>query len=331
MRSALRNVESAPPALSVVVPVYNEAGNAGALCQEIGSVVQALAPEFEIIFVNDGSRDATLAELRALAAAEPRLRIVDLDGNFGEAAALSAGFHAARGNYVVTLDGDGQNDPHDIPQLLETLHARGVRVVSGWRQRRQESTLLRVLPSRIANALISAVTRLPVHDNGCGLKVYERALLAGIQLPKGIHRFLPAILGVRPHQVAEVAVNDRRRQHGESHYGISRTLIVARDVLAIRFMIANPSLFAPIFAGLTVLAGAAVLAALASGAVLAAMIALLTDAGAAMVWWNLHRFNRAQRDGVYRVRCEYRGTGCDRPAAGEGQTGQPRDRAAAGA
>ena len=295
------------PALSVVVPVYNEAGNAGRLCNEIRGVLSGLTADFEIIFVNDGSHDTTLDELLALRADEPRLRIVDLDGNFGEASALTAGFHAARGARVVTLDGDGQNDPHDIPRLLAALHERGVRVVSGWRQRRQESALLRVLPSRIANFLISTVTRIPVHDNGCGLKVYERQLVTTIHLPKGFHRFLPAILGVRPIEVAEIPVNDRRREHGESHYGISRTIVVMRDLLAIRFAIARPRACEPIFAALALVAGLlavwCVVRMVFWGSAFGAIVAFL----AGLVWWNLHRFNIAQRDGVYRVRREFSG------------------------
>ncbi|HVN87320.1 MAG TPA: glycosyltransferase family 2 protein [Candidatus Binatia bacterium] len=296
---------AAAPALSVVVPVFNEAGNAARLCNEIRSVLRDLTPDFEIIFVNDGSRDGTLDELLAVRAEEPRLRVLDLDGNFGEASALTAGFHAARGARVITLDGDGQNDPHDIPRLLTALHEHRVRVVSGWRQRRQESALLRVLPSRIANFLISAVTRIPVHDNGCGLKVYEREVLGTLHIPRGFHRFLPALLGVRAHEVTEVAVNDRRREHGESHYGISRTIIVIRDLLAIRFAIAQPRFYEPAFAALAI--GALLPAALAAwrGSAWGAAIGVLAAIVSGLVWWNLHRFNRAQRLGVYRVRREF--------------------------
>jgi glycosyltransferase involved in cell wall biosynthesis len=302
---------SAPggPALSVVVPVFNEAGNAARLCTEIHSVVEELTPDFEIIFVNDGSQDTTLEELKALCPQEPRLRILDLDGNFGEAAALSAGFRAARGARVVTLDGDGQNDPRDIPRLLAALHERRVRVVSGWRQQRQEHALLRVLPSRIANAWISAITRIPVHDNGCGLKVYEREVLGAIQLPRGIHRFLPAILGVRASEVAEVAVNDRRREHGQSHYGMGRTLVVIRDLLTIRFLICHPRRLEAPFMLLAVLALGLAASSIRRDAVWLAATGAVLGALSALVWWNLHRFNHAQRDGVYRIRREYGSTG----------------------
>ncbi len=308
VRRAAWPAASSERSLSVVVPVFNEAGNAGPLCREICAVVSELTPDFEIIFVNDGSRDGTLEELRAelptLIAEMPRLRIIDLDGNFGEAAALSAGFHAARGDRVVTLDGDGQNDPHDIPRLLAALRG-DVRVVTGWRQQRQESTLLRVLPSRIANALIAAVTRLPVHDNGCGLKVYDREVLGHLHLPAGLHRFLPAILGVRAHEVAEVPVHDRRRQHGVSHYGLGRTAIVLRDVLALRFILTHPRLFEAAFGVLTLLAAAVATVAVRQAAPGGALVALLLALVALLEWWNLRRFNRAQRGGVYRIRREY--------------------------
>jgi glycosyltransferase involved in cell wall biosynthesis len=300
-------MSSARPALSVVVPVYNEAGNAAPLCAEIRAVVGGLTDDYEIIFVNDGSRDGTLTELRAQCADEPRLLILDLDGNFGEAAALSAGFNAARGIRVITLDGDGQNDARDIPRLLAALDDAGIRVATGWRQQRQADPLARVLPSRIANALIAAVSRLPVHDNGCGLKAYKREVLGTIQLPPGLHRFLPAILGVRAHEVVEVPVGDRRRQHGASHYGLSRTFAVLRDVLALPFLIRNPRRYERLWAAVA-----------ASSLTLAASVATgrwltLTLAGlAALIWWNLHRFNRAQRDAVYRIRREYSASnGCE--------------------
>lgn len=295
----------AAPSFSVVVPVCNEQGNAAPLCVEIREVMSAIGRPFEVIFVNDGSTDGTLAELQRIAAGEPRLRILDLDGNFGEAAALSAGFQAARGDLVITMDGDGQNDPHDIPRLLETLERNGCRVVSGWRQQRQEDSLLRVLPSRIANGLIAAVSRVPVHDNGCGLKVYRRDVVERAALPRGWNRFLPAILGVKADEVAEVPVSDRRRQHGQSHYGINRTLVVMRDVLALRFIMANPRRAESLWAVVAVAAALGCMLGmwrvsewLLSASAVVGIIALL-------IWRNLRRFNQAQRHGVFRVRREY--------------------------
>ena len=300
---------SAPtaPELSVVVPVYNEAGNVVPLFVEIRDVLQPLGRRFEVIFINDGSTDTTLDELRELVATEPSLRILDLAANAGEAGALCAGFNAARGALVVTLDGDGQNPPHDIPRLLDRLEQGGYRVVSGWRQQRQEGLVLRVLPSRIANWLIAAVTRLPVHDNGCGLKVYRREVVAGASLPRGMNRFMPAIFGVTAAEVAEVPVDDRRRRHGQSHYGISRTLVVMRDLLALRLIIANPHVGEPLSAGVTIAAALAALAGLWCGSAVLTVVGALGATIGAMIWWNLQRFNRAQRDGVYRVRREYPG------------------------
>ena len=299
--------EAAPPVFSVVVPVYNEEGNVVPLFTEIREVLTAMGRPFEVIVVNDGSTDGTLEQLRGLAVHNTGLRVLDLDRNFGEAAALCAGFRAARGELVITLDGDGQNDPHDIPRLVDTLQHNSCRVVSGWRQERQEGLLVRVLPSRLANALIAAVSRIPVHDNGCGLKVYRRPVVQHASLPRGMNRFLPAILGVTAHEVAEVSVNDRRRQHGRSHYGLSRTIVVLRDLLALRFIIAGPRLAEPVVAAVAVAAAALFVYGTFRGGTLLAGSAATVAVLALLIGWNLRRFNRAQREGVYRVRREYSG------------------------
>jgi glycosyltransferase involved in cell wall biosynthesis len=296
---------SSSPALSVVVPVFNEEDNVEPLVAELRAVLDGLGEPFELVFVNDGSTDATGPRLAALAAAEPRLRVVALDGNFGEASALSAGLHQARGDVIVTLDGDGQNDPADIPRLLAALRERNLHAVSGRRVNRQEGYWIRVLPSRIANALIVRVTGIPVHDCGCGLKAYRRSAVPRLHLPRGLHRFIPAIFGVRADQVGEIDTRDRRRQHGESHYGLSRTLAVLRDLLAVRFIIADARATEWGFALAT--AGAAALGAFVMRWSVAAMIAC--DGLAILlgtVWWNARRFNRAQETGVYRLREEAR-------------------------
>ena len=304
------------PRFSVVVPVYNEQDNVGPLHREIDAVMSTLGAPYEIVFVDDGSTDATRERLAAIESANHQLRVIELDGNFGEAAALSAGFHLARGEIVVTLDGDGQNDPADIPRLVEVLEQTGVRAVSGRREQRQEGYWLRVLPSRIANALIAKVTGIPVYDCGCGLKAYRKADLLDVHLPRGMNRFLPAILGVRASEVAEVKTRDRKREHGASHYGFSRTLVVLRDLIALRFLVRNP-LAAQIYSSLataTVATAGAILWHRSIGA------ALPLDAGAALcglVWWNARRFNRAQIDGVYVVRAD---SGAESPAHSEAES-----------
>jgi len=295
----------AQPALSVVVPVYNEQGNVVPLCTEICAVMTAIGRPFEVVFVNDGSCDATLAQLREFGASEPRLRILDLDGNFGEAGALSAGFQAVRGDLVITLDGDGQNDPHDIPRLLERIEGdTQCRVVSGWRQERQEGMMLRVLPSRIANWLIATVSGLPTHDNGCGLKIYRRAVVQDAAVPRGWNRFLPALFGVTAAEVAEVPVNDRRRQHGESHYGFNRTLIVMRDLLALRFIMADPRRAEPAWRAVVLAAVVAVLIGLLLSWAVVWVSAVVGIVGL-LIWRNLQRYNAARERGVFRVRREY--------------------------
>ncbi|MCX8072045.1 MAG: glycosyltransferase family 2 protein [Candidatus Binatia bacterium] len=292
------------PRISVVVPVYNEEGNAGPLVREIDTIVRELGEEYEILFVNDGSSDGTLGELIAALKDVARLRILDLDGNFGEAAALTAGFQAARGSVIVTLDGDGQNDPADIP-LLWRVFRQGFAAVSGWRQKREEGFWLRVLPSRVANWMIARVTRVPLHDNGCGLKIYRAEVAKRVQLPRGFNRFLPAILGVGADEVTEVPVRDRRRQHGASHYGFNRTLIVLRDLLAMPFLLSKPTWFEPVWFTLALVAIVGTLALALQQKWLPALVTTTFALLSYAVAWNLRRFNRAQRYGVFRVRREF--------------------------
>jgi glycosyltransferase involved in cell wall biosynthesis len=292
------------PALSIVVPVYDEEGNVGPLHEELTQVALSLARPYEIVFVNDGSRDRTLECLEDIVARDPQVRVVDLDGNFGEAAALSAGFEAARSPVVVTLDGDGQNDPHDIPKLLAKLD-EGYDTVSGRRRAREGKFVTRVLPSWVANRLIALATRVPVYDCGCGLKAYRREVVAGAQLPRGMNRFLPAILGVRAGRVAEIETKDRPRGSGSSHYGLSRVGVVFRDLFALPLLVRRP---APghVTAGVcasaaVVLAGLSIAVAWTRMAVPAALLAL-GAAIAAAIGHNVARFADAQRYGVFRVR-----------------------------
>jgi glycosyltransferase involved in cell wall biosynthesis len=297
------------PALSIVVPVYNEEDNVGPLHDELTHVARALARPYEILFVNDGSRDRTLLRLEQIAAVDPHLRIIDLDGNFGEAAALSAGFAHARSDLVVTLDGDGQNDPADIPALLDRL-GPDVDVVSGRRRSRKEGFLTRVLPSLVANWLIARATGVPVYDCGCGLKVYRRDVVASARLPRGMNRFLPAILGVSPSRVAEVWVNDRRRGSGRSHYGLSRTFVVLRDLCALPILARGRALDRALGGAQAALVGAmlaVIVGALGwpGGRTPALLVAVIALGAAGAAWAIVHdvgRWVRAQEEGVFRVR-----------------------------
>ncbi len=293
-----------PPALSFVVPVYNEEGNVGPLVAELTTVARGLGRRYELVLVNDGSRDGTLERLLAIAAVDPHLRVVELDGNFGEAAALSAGFNVARGDVVVTMDGDGQNDPHDVPKLLDVLE-RGYDAVSGRREERKGSFATRVLPSLVANRLIALATGVPAYDCGCGLKAYRRTVVEGAQLPRGFNRFLPAILGVDPRRVAEVPTRDRPRGSGASHYGLSRVAIVFRDLPALPLLTRLHAPLGPLATGLAVLIAAAALA----GALSVVGGRLGTGMGlfaCALVAWaarhNVDRMARARETGVFRVR-----------------------------
>ena len=292
------------PALSFVVPVYNEEGNVGPLHAELTEVARATGRTYELVFVNDGSRDRTLERLIEIAERDPHLRVVELDGNFGEASALSAGFATATGEIVVTMDGDGQNDPHDTPKLLARLE-EGFDAVSGRRAQRKEEFARRVLPSLVANRLIVLATGVPAYDCGCGLKAYRRKLLKDVQLPRGFNRFLPAILGVDPKRVAEITTHDRPRGSGTSNYGLSRVAIVFRDLPSLPLLTRWGAPLVPLAKGLAVtiamLAVAAVLGAVRGNVGLALVATLL-----ALVAWaaryNVDRMARARAMGVFRVR-----------------------------
>ena len=297
------------PALSFVVPVYNEEGNVGPLHAELTAVARDVGRSYELVFVNDGSRDATLARLLAIAEDDPHLRVVELDGNFGEAAALSAGFNVARGDVVVTMDGDGQNDPRDIPRLLERLD-EGFDAVSGRRAQRKEHFTTRVLPSLVANRLIVLATGVPAYDCGCGLKAYRRKLVEGAQLPRGFNRFLPAILGVDPKRVVEITTRDRPRGSGASHYGLSRVAVVFRDLPSLPLLTRLRAPLAPLSRGLLALLVTLVAAgvvALARGHwATGALVAIM----AAVAWAARHdvdRMARARAAGVFRVRKVHHG------------------------
>jgi len=245
------------PFLSLAIPLHNEAGNLNSLYQEIKAVLEEMGIAYEIIFVNDGSTDDTPHILRQIKRKDPQVRVIEHKQNYGEAAAISAGFKFFRGDILVTMDGDGQNDPRDIPRLVQKIK-EGYKAVTGWRKKRKEKYLTRTFPSLIANKIISFISGVNSHDNGCGLKAYKAEVVRGFILPHGFHRFLPAVLGVKNNEVAEVVVNDRKRTYGQSHYGLSRIKEVVRDLLTIQFVLHNPKfwlsafrLLSPIFFGIT--------------------------------------------------------------------------------
>ncbi len=295
------------PEVSIAIPLHNEEGNLPKLYQELKEVLDGIGLPYEIVFVNDGSTDGTGEILREIQDHDPHVVVVDLDGNFGEAAALSAGYRFSRGRWIVTMDGDGQNDPRDIPKILEKLK-EGYKAVSGWRREREEPFLRRVLPSKVANWLISKVTGCRIHDTGCGLKGYRAELVRGFQIPHGFHRFLPALFGVRGPEVTEVPVRDRRRQAGKSHYGLSRTFEVLRELSTIKFVLSNPTLWEGrlhrIKKGLilsTITLG--ILSILNPSTALPFLIlSSLSLTMSHMVLKNLKRFLRVQQQGAYRVR-----------------------------
>ena len=228
-------VDGAPGLISVVVPVYNEQDNVGPLIEGLTGVLESLGRPHEVIVVDDGSTDLTATRLREAAARFPALRAVRLRGNFGQSAALAAGFDLARGELVVTMDGDCQNDPADIPRLLDTLE-EGYDVVSGWRRERQDALWSRRVPSQLANALISWITGVHLHDYGCALKVYRREILRDIALYGEMHRFLPALARWVGATIAEIPVAHRPRRQGSSKYGLGRTVRVLLDLLTVKFL-----------------------------------------------------------------------------------------------
>jgi len=221
--------------LSIVIPVYNEEENIEPLVSELTTVLSRLQQTYEIVIVDDGSRDGTFAKLRVLLAQRPELTIMRLKRNFGQTAAVAAGLAHASGEVVILMDGDAQNDPADIPAMLAKL-AEGNDLVAGWRFNRQDPFLNRRLPSMIANRLISWATQVKLHDYGCTLKVMRRTVAKDLRLYGEMHRFIPALAYERGAQIAELKVNHRPRLRGQTKYGISRTLRVILDLLTVKFL-----------------------------------------------------------------------------------------------
>ena len=224
------------PEISVVVPMRNESPNVAELYRELTDTLVAFGRPYEILAIDDGSTDDTFAQLAALQAADPRLRVIRFRRNFGQTAAFAAGFAHARGRFIVTSDGDLQNDPRDIPGMIEQAE-RGPDIVAGWRKDRKDPFINRRLPSMIANWIISASTGVKLHDYGCSLKVFRAEVVKGMKLYGEMHRFLPAIASEMGVSLEERVVNHRARKHGKSKYGISRTIRVILDLMTVKFLI----------------------------------------------------------------------------------------------
>ncbi|WP_129675723.1 glycosyltransferase family 2 protein [Candidatus Chloroploca sp. Khr17] len=224
------------PWLSVVVPIYNEEESIPHLYTHLTAALAQIDKPYEIICVDDGSRDGSFALLHELAERDARVRVVRFRRNFGQTAAFAAGFDRARGEWLVTIDADLQNDPDDIAMLLNKA-AEGFDVVSGWRAHRQDPFLNRRLPSIVANRMISWATGVTLHDYGCSLKVYRTDIVKHISLYGELHRFIPAIASWQGVAVAEMPVNHAPRRYGTSKYGISRTTRVLLDLITVRFLL----------------------------------------------------------------------------------------------
>jgi glycosyltransferase involved in cell wall biosynthesis len=218
-----------------VVPLYNEEESLPHLVEQLLASLRPSGERFELVLVNDGSSDRTAEVLERLSRDIPELVGVVLRKNYGQTAAMAAGFDVAQGEVIVSLDGDLQNDPADIPMLLAKLR-EGYDLVSGWRHQRQDAALQRKLPSKIANRLIGRVTGVRLHDYGCSLKAYSRDVLSDMRLYGELHRFLPALAFIEGARITEVKVNHRARQFGSSKYGIDRTFRVLMDLLTVWFM-----------------------------------------------------------------------------------------------
>ena len=228
--------KSATMDLSVVVPLYNEEESVELLHERISSALQQTRLEYEIIFVDDGSRDRTLEIAAAIAGRDSRLRVVEFRANYGQTPAMAAGIDLARGEIIATMDGDLQNDPSDIPAMLGEMDDKTDMVV-GWRKNRQDKLLTRKVPSWIANRLIGKVTGVPIRDNGCSLKLYRASVIKRVPLYAEMHRFIPAMASIAGARVKEVAVAHHARQFGASKYGLSRIYRVLLDLLAIKTII----------------------------------------------------------------------------------------------
>jgi glycosyltransferase involved in cell wall biosynthesis len=231
------------PYLSIVIPLHNEADNIEILYKELRNSVDKIKKVYEIIFVNDGSTDETLQRMLRIKDKEEKesnfnvlTRIIQFSRNFGQTAAMQAGFDHTRGDIIVSLDGDLQNDPADILKMIEKLD-EGYDVVCGWRKDRKDNALTRILPSKVANWMIGKITGVPIHDNGCSLKAYRSSVIKSVSLYSDMHRFIPAVATMADAKIAEVVVNHRPRKFGKTKYGLSRIWKVLSDIVTIKMLI----------------------------------------------------------------------------------------------
>jgi glycosyltransferase involved in cell wall biosynthesis len=246
--------EERPLDISIVVPLLNEEDNIEILYKELTLVLAGIGLVYEIILVDDGSTDRSLEILTRLQATDSHLVVVSLRKNFGQTAAMTAGFDNATGDLIIAMDADLQNDPADIPVLLEKIH-EGYDVVTGWRYDRKDPFLSRRLPSKIANWIISTATGVRIHDYGCTLKAFKHEVIKNIKLYGEMHRFVPAIASAMGISIAEVKVNHRPRRFGQSKYGISRTVRVILDLLTVKFLLSYATRPIHVFGTLGIISG----------------------------------------------------------------------------
>ena len=230
------NSDPAKLDISVVIPIYNEEENVEMLCSKLHKSLSALDRSYEILLIDDGSTDQTWRKLKEISKKIPHLRLIKFRRNFGQTAAMSAGIHQAHGEIIITLDADLQNDPADFGKLVERME-QGADVVSGWRKHRKDPFLNRRLPSMLANALISKITGVYLHDYGCTLKAYRRSIIKNVHLYGEMHRFIPALASWVGGSIEEVEVNHHPRRFGTSKYGMSRTLRVVLDLITVKFLL----------------------------------------------------------------------------------------------
>jgi len=240
------------PSISVIIPVYNEGQNISSLYEKLASVLGRIAKDYEVIFVDDGSSDDTLTQLRSISQKDPQVRVLVFSRNFGQTAALSAGIDSSRGRIIIPMDGDLQNDPEDIAPLLQKFE-EGYDVVSGWRKNRKDPFFSRRLPSVIANRVISVLGGVHLHDYGCTMKAYRRDILKNIRLYGEMHRFIPIYAHWIGARVTEIPVHHHSRKSGASKYGMNRVIKVILDLMVVKFLLSYSQKPIYVFGGLGIL------------------------------------------------------------------------------